>query len=110
LCLTQAARWGLPAGFTDYLRTGCTWRNTLVDRIVSGRPAEHPLLAEDPLLTVAEPFALWAIEAPDPLDPTAAPFRHPAVRVVPDVRPYSVRKIRILNGAHTALVCKALPL
>jgi tagaturonate reductase len=37
-------------------------------------------------------------------------FRNPAIQVVPDVKPFSLRKIRILNGAHSALVCKAMPL
>jgi tagaturonate reductase len=79
----------------------------LVDRIVSGKPAEHPLLATDPLLTTAEPFALWAVES---ADRSVVPFTHPAIVVVPDVQPYALRKIRLLNGAHTALVCKALPM
>jgi hypothetical protein len=75
LCLEQAMRWELDRAFMDYLRTGNIWLNSLVDRIVSGKPAEHPLLASDPLLTAAEPFALWAVESPDP---TVVPFRHPA--------------------------------
>ncbi|HEX8915062.1 MAG TPA: tagaturonate reductase [Humisphaera sp.] len=107
LCLEQAARWNLPAGVVDYVRAKNVWLNSLVDRIVSGKPAEHPLLASDPLLTAAEPFALWAVES---ADPSVVPFRHPAIEVVPDVKPFSLRKIRVLNGAHTALVCKALPM
>jgi tagaturonate reductase len=107
LCLQQAEWWSLSPEFASWLRTACRWHNTLVDRIVPGRPAEHPLLASDPMLIVAEPFALWAIEGDDP---AASPVRHEAVRVVSDARPYSVRKIRILNGAHTALVCRAVPL
>ena len=107
LCLEQAARWSLPADVVEYVRGRNVWLNSLVDRIVSGRPAEYPLLASDPLLTAAEPFALWAVES---ADPAVVPFRHPAVQVVPDVKPYALRKIRVLNGAHTALVCKALPM
>jgi tagaturonate reductase len=113
LCLEQAARWSLPADLVEYVRSGNRWFNSLVDRIVSGKPAEHPLLAADPLLTAAEPYALWAVEATDAAgraDPAALPFRHPAVVAVADVKPYALRKIRLLNGAHTALVCKALPL
>ena len=33
---------------------------------------------------------------------------HPAIQRVSDVSPFSLRKVRILNGAHTALVGKAL--
>lgn len=98
----QAARWGWDGdpGFMGWLRDGCTWANTLVDRIVSGKPAEHPLLASDPLLTVTEPYQFWAVED----RPGTEWLNHPAIHRVPDVTPYSLRKVRILNGAHTALV------
>lgn len=107
LALEQARRWNLGDDFANWLRTANHWPNSLVDRIVTGKPAAHPLLASDPLLVAAEPYALWAIETgsePFPL------FDHPAIRVVADIRPYSLRKIRLLNGAHSALVCHALPL
>jgi tagaturonate reductase len=35
---------------------------------------------------------------------------HPAVQQVDRLEPYYLRKVRILNGAHTALVAKAIPL
>lgn len=105
--LLQLVRsWGLAIGLEHYLRTQCTWHNTLVDRIVSAQPADHPLAAKDGLLTVAEPFAFWAIEtkAPNP-----ALFHHPAIKFTADVMPYFLRKVRILNAAHTALVTQAVP-
>lgn len=105
LVLEQARRWGLDAETARWVGEECRWCDTLVDRIVSGRPAEHPLLASDPLLTVAEPYALWAIAAPGGLDFC----EDAAIRVVDDVTPYALRKVRLLNGAHTALVCRALP-
>ena len=106
LVLAQARQWAWPASLLAWIEREVGWRNTLVDRIVSGRPDAHPLLATDALLTAAEPYALWAIE-----DPAggAAPFTHPAMQCVTDVAPYALRKVRILNGAHTALVCKAMP-
>jgi tagaturonate reductase len=55
---------------------------------------------------VAEPFALWLIEGPAEV---RGLVDHPAVECVEDIRPYSLRKVRILNGAHTALVAKAMP-
>ena len=101
-----AGRWGFPAPFRDWLTTECVWLHTLVDRIVSGTPKDHPLLASDPMLVVAEPFAFWALED----RPGAYPFaRHPAIVRCPDVRPYFLRKVRILNAAHTALLIKAVP-
>jgi tagaturonate reductase len=106
LVLEQARRWNAGPALVDWLTGQCGWRNTLVDRIVAAPTADDPQAARDPLMAVAEPFALWAIEG------LAWPelAAHPAVVCVDDVRPYSLRKVRILNGAHTALVAKALPL
>ena len=98
--------WGAPPGFLRWAARECSWHENLVDRIVTGTPEEHPLLDEDPLVVACEPFALFAIEK------TAGAlelFSHPAIVPVDDVTPYALRKVRILNGAHTALVAKALP-
>jgi tagaturonate reductase len=105
LVLTQAARWGIGGEIRDWIEEECRWVNTLVDRIVPGPPRQHPLLGIDPLLIMAEPFALWAVETVDPGFPFAG---HRAVVLAPDIASYGLRKIRILNGAHTALVCRAL--
>lgn len=107
LVITQAGRWTLSGTFLNWLKTEVFWLNTLVDRIVSGRPDAHPLLSQDALLTVAEPFLLWVIEG---VGKTRDLFAHPAIHVVADAQPYALRKVRILNGAHTALVCRALPM
>ena len=104
LVLLQADRWGLPDEIRDWLESGCRWVNTLVDRIVPGPPKTHPLLGTDPLLLSAEPFAFWAVETEAPDFPFAP---HPAVTISPDIRPYTLRKVRLLNGAHTALVSRA---
>jgi tagaturonate reductase len=106
LLLQLVDSWGLTRGLAEWLRSDCAWHNTLVDRIVSAQPAEHPLLAKDALLTVAEPFAFWAIETKTG---DGGPFRHPAIKTTTDVMPYFLRKVRILNAAHTALVTKAVP-
>jgi tagaturonate reductase len=101
-----AVAWKLPEEFQQWLGSSCFWLNTLVDRIVTGTPVDHPLLAEDPLLTACEPYALFAIQE----KPGADRFiEHPAVIWTPDVMPYFLRKVRILNGGHTALLIKAWP-
>lgn len=100
----QASLWGWEAPFLSWLESDCVWPNTLVDRIVTGRPAAHPLLDQDPLLIVAEPYALWAIEDRRGLGEF---WRHPAILRTPDVTPYFLRKVRILNAAHTALLGQA---
>lgn len=107
--LDQAQRWRLAESERQWVETSCAWRNSLVDRIVAGTPTGHPMLQEDPLLIAAEPYALWAVEraAAGPQDPL---FEHPALVQTDNVMPYHLRKLRILNGAHTALVAKALPL
>jgi tagaturonate reductase len=106
IVLDLARAWGLPQKVQRWLTEECVWLDTLVDRIVTGTPREHPLVAQDALLTVCEPYALWAIQ-----DKVGADhfLRHPAVIWTPDVQPYFLRKVRILNGAHTALLIKALP-
>jgi len=107
LVIRLAADWQVSDSFQTWLQTQCSWRNTLVDRIVVNKPASHPLLAEDGLLCVAEPFAFWAIEIKEGGD--GGILRHPAILKAKDVRPYFLRKVRILNAAHTAMVCKAMP-
>jgi len=107
LVLDQAARWGLSGPLIDWLGGACQWRNTLVDRIVSAPQSDDPMAPCDPLFAVAEPFALWLIEGGASV---AGLERHPAVQRVDALEPYYLRKVRILNGAHTALVAKARPL
>jgi tagaturonate reductase len=103
----QLARDGhLSDDLQRWIQHDCFWLNTLVDRIVTGTPKDHALLQQDEMLTVCEPYALWAIQQ----RPGVQPFlRHPAVIWTPDVQPFFLRKVRILNGAHTALLIKAMP-
>jgi tagaturonate reductase len=104
--LDVANRWRLAAAFVKWMREECVWLETLVDRIVTDPPEDHPLLSSDALLTVCEPYALWAIQEPPRSDRF---LRHSAVVWTKDVLPYFLRKVRILNGAHTALFIKAAP-
>jgi tagaturonate reductase len=105
IILQLAKNWQLPEPLQHYLQDACVWLNTLVDRIVTA-PTDHPMLATDSLLTVCEPYALWAIQS----KPKAWRFlEHPAVVWAEDVQAYFLRKVRILNGAHTALLIKAQP-
>ena len=87
-----ATAWGLPADFIAYLRDRCRWANSLVDRIVS-----EPI---QPVGAVAEPYALWAIEAQDGL---VLPCRHEAIVVTDDLPRYERLKLHLLNLGHTYL-------
>lgn len=104
LVLEQARRWSIDPAITDWIANQCHWVNSLVDRIVPGTPESHPLLASAPLLISCEPYAFWAVETERSDFPFAT---HPAVITAPDISAYTLRKVRILNGAHTALVCRA---
>ena len=104
LVLEQAETWNLSDGLKAWLQKECRWVNTLVDRIVPGPPKEHPLLGKDPLLLSAEPFVFWAVETDDDDFPL---IQHPAVVASADITPFALRKVRILNGAHSALVSRA---
>ena len=101
-----ARKWDYPSEFVTWLVGECVWQHTLVDRIVTGTPAEHPILADDPMAIVAEPFAFWALE-----DQPRSTFQlqHPAITRAKNIEPYFLRKVRILNAAHTALLIKAKP-
>ena len=104
LVLNLSRQWGLPGAFERWLREQCLWLNNLVDCIITYAPPDHPLAQKDKLLVCAEPFALLAVQKPAGGD--ARLFRHPAIHVVDDLAPYYLRKVRILNGLHTAMVGK----
>lgn len=124
LVTRQIALWQLPVTFEPWVRHECVWLCNLVDCMVTRAPEDHPLAKKDPLLIHAEPYALWAIEKPPPrrpdesgimsrgdrfVDQPVKLFDHPAIQMVDDLTPYYLRKLRILNGIHTAMVGKFLP-
>ena len=108
LVRTQTERWRLPNEFRSWLSDRCLWLNNLVDCIVTPPPHDHPLTATDHLFCSAEPYALWAIEKP--VGREFELFKHPAIRLVDDLLPFYLRKVRILNGLHSAMTAKFLPL
>ncbi len=103
--------WDLPTAFGQWLTQHCTFHNTLVDRIVPGYPAaereayQKELGYVDALMVSAEHFFLWVIEGDDKLR-KLLPFELTDydVKIVDDLQPFRTRKVRILNGAHTAMV------
>ncbi len=103
--------WNLEEGFKTWVNHYNSFHNTLVDRIVPGYPkddieAYHKKLAyKDNLIVTSEHFFLWVIEGDDDLR-DKLPFHKTNldVKIVADMQPYRTRKVRILNGAHTAMV------
>lgn len=109
--LQYAQHWDLPAAFSQWVQQSCTFCNTLVDRIVPGYPKDRmeeirtELGYDDKLVVEGEQFHLWVIEAPESVQRAfPAPAAGLNVRYTPDLTPYRTRKVRILNGAHTAMV------
>ncbi len=105
-----AADWGLDDGFTRFVEQDNRFCNTLVDRIVTGFPKGEAidLGYEDELLNCSEPYLLWAIEGGHGFEEELS-FHKLGLNVlwVDDLTPWRTRKVRILNGAHTAAVAKA---
>lgn len=100
-----AADWRLGGDLCRWIEQDCAWHNTLVDRIVTTPDGPlFPGAENDALVTVAEPFALWAIED---RQAKGGLFANPAILRTPDVQPYFLRKVRILNAAHTAMASRA---
>ena len=103
--------WELPDGFLDWIDNHNFFCNTLVDRIVPGYPKEDEqsiqvrLGYDDKMIVKAEPYHSWLIEAPDFVQ-TELPFTKVGLNVkfVDKLTPYRIRKVMILNGAHTAMV------
>ncbi|MEO8237259.1 MAG: tagaturonate reductase [Flavobacterium sp.] len=103
--------WKLEDAFKTWVSDACSYHSTLVDRIVPGYPRaeieeyNNKLDYQDNLIVAAEPFFLWAIEGGDALK-EKLPFHKTDlnVKIVDDIRPFKMIKVRILNGAHTAMV------
>jgi len=85
----------------------CTFPNSMVDRIVpASQPADLDALEaqiglRDEAAVFTEPFRQWVIE-----DSFAGPrpaWDAAGAQIVADVRPYETAKLRMLNGAHSAL-------
>jgi tagaturonate reductase len=106
-----AALWNLGSDFSAWLDTANVFCNTLVDRIVTGFPAnnaEATLAAigyDDRLLVEGERYHSWIIETPaaisEELPLTKIGMN---VKIVDDLDTYRAIKVRLLNGAHTAMV------
>lgn len=103
--------WNLGNDFKMWLLESNAFHSTLVDRIVPGYPKDEietynsQLDYQDHLIVAAESFFLWVIEGGNDLK-AKLPFSKTNldVKIVDDMQPYRTRKVRILNGAHTAMV------
>ena len=111
--------WNLPAEFKKWNDENNFYCNTLVDRIVSGYPRDvetkahlEELIGEaDELVSVGEPFGLWAVENKGNIAQYIKEGVHNIeVVLTNDIKYYKKRKVRVLNGSHTNLVPAGLML
>ena len=115
IVMKHSREWELGDEFNGWLMEKNIFCSTLVDRIVTGYPSADADKMNDEngygdrLLDMAECFGLWVIEGPS-LIGEAIPFKKAdlPVMITDDHRPYKLRKVRILNGAHTCMVPVAL--
>ena len=95
-----------------WFATECACPSTMVDRIVPATTAtdrqnlEAMIGMRDEAAVQTEPFRQWVIE-----DRFAGPrprWEVGGAQFVADVRPYEIAKLRMLNGAHSALAYMGL--
>ncbi|WP_299090769.1 tagaturonate reductase [uncultured Metabacillus sp.] len=110
IILQYANAWNLETAFCKWIEEANTFCNTLVDRIVPGFPKDtiqektKELGYIDQLVVVGEQFHLLVIEGPEFVKeefPAAKAGLN--VHVVEDLSSYRLKKVKILNGAHTAM-------
>ena len=106
---TLASRWQLDTRFAPWLDR-VAFCNTLVDRIVTTPMAgfnvervDHALGYHDELVTSTERYRLLAIQGDDALRQRLgfASGDEGGILITADIAPYRLRKLRVLNGAHT---------
>lgn len=99
----------LEQGFVDWLQQHNIFCNSLVDRIVPGKPEPAVLQGyqtlagyTDELLIMSEVYRLWAIEGNDRVKQVLSfAAADKGVIIAPDIEAYRELKLRLLNGTHT---------
>ena len=109
IVLEQAERNNLGKAFTEWVEFNNEFCNSLVDRIVPGKPDADTISElterqgfQDNLLIASEVYSLWAIEGNEKV--AAALSFAPAdkgVVIAPNIDLFRELKLRLLNGTHT---------
>ncbi|WP_179413454.1 tagaturonate reductase [Mucilaginibacter sp. E4BP6] len=95
--------------FIDWLENHNTFCNSLVDRIVPGKPAkelatdlENKRGYTDDLNIMSETYSLWAIEGDEKVAAVLSFAKvDKGVVITPDIQLFRELKLRLLNGSHT---------
>ena len=91
----------------EWVEARVQFPNSMVDRITPVTTDEDRAQiserfgVEDAWPVVCEPFTQWALE--DKFTSGRPPLQDVGVQVVPDVVPYELMKLRLLNASHQAL-------
>lgn len=103
---TSYAR-ALDAGLADWMDAEVAFPSSMVDRITpQTADADRADVTErygieDGWPVVCEDFTQWALE--DTFTDGRPPFEEVGVQMVPDVEPYELMKLRLLNASHQGL-------
>lgn len=97
--------------FIDWMTTANHYTSTLVDRIVPGYPRDNAaeicekMGFQDNNIVKGEIFHLWVLQK-EPFIQSKLPADKSGLNVIfaDDITPYKQRKVKILNGSHTAMV------
>jgi tagaturonate reductase len=109
ILLELAAFNQLDAAFITWLENSNSFCNSLVDRIVPGKPDAKTVASfqekagyDDGLLTVSEVYRLWAIQGDEKVKSVLSfAEADKGVIIAPDIEIYRELKLRMLNGTHT---------
>ncbi|MEU3339827.1 mannitol dehydrogenase family protein [Streptomyces sp. NPDC002144] len=103
----RASSWPDRAAVLDRMAEAVAFPATVVDRIVPATgeadlaAAREALGMPDALAVTAEPYRQWVLE--DSFGAPRPPWERDGALFVPDVTPYQLTKLRMLNGSHSAL-------
>lgn len=109
IVLEQAHLNGIEDNFIEWLEHHNRFCNSLVDRIVPGKPApgikatlEAQLGYQDELITMSEVYSLWAIEGDQEVkDVLSFAATDEGIVITEDITLFKELKLRLLNGTHT---------
>ena len=101
----------MPEAFMMWLKTANHFTSTLVDRIVPGYPKDKAAEIQEAMgfndnnIVKGEIFHLWVLQK-EPFIQSKLPADKSGLNVIfaDDITPYKQRKVKILNGSHTAMV------
>ncbi|WP_113690770.1 mannitol dehydrogenase family protein [Amycolatopsis albispora] len=102
-----ASPWPDRDAVLSWIEESVAFPSTVVDRIVPAATeadrdaAEAALGVRDEMAVVGEPYRQWVLE--NTFVAARPPWELDGALVVPDATPYQLMKLRLLNGAHSAL-------